>query len=165
MVITCSCPTPPHCNTSSNFSISGGAIGWDSSGVKVVADAAGKGWNVTASNSVFTLERRVELVTSPWSGARYLAISDAISVHSNLPWPKDKPQAWGVAAIQIQHSAQFDSSVKAASAEVPGVLYPFDCSTLDNSGEYHKDGMSYGSFGNPTVYMQVGIEPSEQHTQ
>ena len=47
-----------------------------------------------------------------------------------------------------------------------GGLYPFDCSTIRNSGEYEKDGLSYGSFGNPTVYMQsatsgVGLCPND----
>lgn len=157
-----SCSTPPNCPAFSNFSARA-ATGWESP-VSVVGNAGGRSWTVRATNAVFSLIRRVELVNSTWSGSTYITVSDAITVHPNVSWPPAKPQKWGVAAVQVRHSAQFDTAAEATSAEVPGTLYPFDCSTLDNSGEYQADGLSYGSFGNPTVYMRtqttgVGLTP------
>jgi hypothetical protein len=142
--------------------------GWGAA-VAVDADADGQGWNVTASNSLFTLQRRVQLAGREGAAPTHLHVTDTIDVHAHLDNATAPPgsamQRFGVAAIQIRHTARFTHhGVTATAAELPGGLYPFDCSTLSNQGEYTKDGMSYGSFGNAAVYMQsatagVGLLP------
>jgi hypothetical protein len=75
---------------------------------------------VSASNTVFTLARRVEIVASPWSGTSHLSIADAITVIPRAFEGSSVNSTWGVAAVQIQHTAQFDKDVVTVSAEVPG---------------------------------------------
>ena len=158
-----SCATPPHCPAFSNFSARA-ATGWTTP-LAVAAAADGRGWNVSAANGAYALARRIELVTSPWSGTSHLAVSDVITAHANASWPRSKPQVWGVAAVQVRHTAVFENAgTVATGATVPGALYPFDCTTLDNSDEYKKDGLSYGAFGNPTVYMQSATSGGESPT-
>ena len=72
-----------------------------------------KVWNVSASNAVFELQRRVELEL-PSSGSARLHVFDSIHVHQNI--------SFDVAAVQIRHTANFDSNATVTSAELPGAL-------------------------------------------
>ena len=102
---------------------------------------------VVAENDVFTLQRRVREV-----GGTHLDVFDSISVKTTAPVPQ-------VAAVQVKHTAQFDQAgVEVTSAELPGALYPYACSTMENQDEvWHqkkKTRMGVGG-GTITIYYYV----------
>lgn len=119
--------------------------------LRVVASAEGR-WNVSAESPAMTLQRTV--VVHP----THVAVADTLTARPGL----------GLGAlplaIQVEHTAQLTENATVTSAELPGALYPFSCTTRDNQDEYGTDGLSFGSFGNPAVFMQtadfgVGLLP------
>eukprot|EP01043_Picozoa_sp_COSAG02_P061135 COSAG02_NODE_8146_length_2690_cov_3.119259_1_plen_740_part_00 len=126
--------------------------GWS----KVRVESVGHGsWNISAESPDLRLERTVTVHED------HVAVIDSLSVGRN-----DNFVAGTLlpVAVQVEHNATFMSNVTIVSAEVPGSLYPFSCSTIENQDEFETDGLSYGSFGNPAVYMQsatvgVGLLP------
>lgn len=128
------------------------AVGW--SQVRVVSIGNGK-WNVSAESPALRLERTVTVHED------HVAVADRLTAVAHNSFATD---AQLPVAIQVEHTAAFTSNLTVVSAELPGSLYPFSCSTLENQDEFVTDGLSYGSFGNPAVYMQsepfgVGLLP------
>ena len=112
--------------------------------LRVVASAEGR-WNVSAKNPAIQLQRTVAVHPT------HVVVADTFTARlapeltiGTLPL-----------AVQVAHTAQFTTNATVTSAELPGALYPFSCSTLENQDEYETDGLSFGSFGNPAVFMQT----------
>ena len=79
---------------------------------------------VTAENEVFTIQRHVRKV-----GGTHLDVSETIYIKKTAP-------VLQVAAVQVKHTAQFDQAgVVVTSVDLPGALYPYVCSTIENQDE------------------------------
>jgi hypothetical protein len=123
----------PRWSTLSGAATSGGAgRGW--SELHVVPAGEGR-WNVSAEGPSMSLARTVTV------RGDHVVVADTLTAHGNA---SEAASSLPV-AIQTEHNAQFTENVTVTSAELPGVLYPFSCSTIENQDEYETDGLSYGA--------------------
>ena len=123
----------PRWSTLSGAATSGGAgLGW--SELHVVPAGEGR-WNVSAEGPSMSLARTVTV------RGDHVVVADTLTAHGNA---SEAASSLPV-AIQTEHNAQFTENVTVTSAELPGVLYPFSCSTIENQDEYETDGLSYGA--------------------
>ena len=112
------------------------AAGW-ADNVRVTETGPGS-WVVSSENPAMTLQRKVTVMQT------HIAVADTLTARLA---PVGDTTAWTAVAIQTVHAARFTTNATVTSAELPGALYPFSCSTIENQDEYENDGMAFGSFG------------------
>ena len=107
------------------------AAGW-ADDVRVTQTGPGS-WAVSSENPAMTLRRNITVMQT------HIAVADTLT--PRLVSAGDTA-AWRAVAIQTVHTARFTTNATITSAELPGALYPFSCSTIENQDEYENDGMA-----------------------
>ena len=103
------------------------AVGGGWAALTVVSAGAGR-WNVTAENPAMSLRRTVTVLGT------HVAVSDTLTARPGAA--AEATAASLPVAIQVEHTARFATNATVTGAELPGSLYPFSCSTIENQDEY-----------------------------